>query len=220
MAWRSVYLGPDALSEEKRKNKHVVFTLGTGKPLFESRVSYDNTNKFAVIEGGEAINLGEKDKKEAKNAEEKTVQIELPDNYEDAWDIVHRFEKGDPVNESISDSVGHCAFRGAGSLLDEKWSGTEDSERLAFVQEELYIHTKLMIVDDLRVIMGSANLNDRSQNGDHDSEIALVVEDLDFIETTMDGKRVSSFPYILTFGLIWIICLSLVYVLSICFHTS
>jgi phospholipase D1/2 len=28
-----------------------------------------------------------------------------------------------------------------------------------------------MIIDDRRVICGSANLNDRSQNGDHDSEI-------------------------------------------------
>lgn len=32
-----------------------------------------------------------------------------------------------------------------------------------------------MIVDDRRVICGSANINDRSMNGDHDSEIALVI---------------------------------------------
>jgi phospholipase D1/2 len=32
-----------------------------------------------------------------------------------------------------------------------------------------------MIVDDRRVICGSANLNDRSQNGDHDSEIAILM---------------------------------------------
>ena len=38
-----------------------------------------------------------------------------------------------------------------------------------------YIHSKLMIVDDRRVICGSANLNDRSQNGDHDSEIAILM---------------------------------------------
>ena len=37
--------------------------------------------------------------------------------------------------------------------------------------------------------MGSANLNDRSQKGDGDSEIALVVEDEDMIETTMDGQK-------------------------------
>jgi phospholipase D1/2 len=40
--------------------------------------------------------------------------------------------------------------------------------------------------------MGSANLNDRSQRGDGDSEIALVVEDTDLIETTMNGKPYSA----------------------------
>lgn len=46
-----------------------------------------------------------------------------------------------------------------------------------------------MIVDDRRVIIGSANLNDRSQNGDHDSEIAIVIEDTDMVEATMGGKK-------------------------------
>lgn len=46
-----------------------------------------------------------------------------------------------------------------------------------------------MIVDDRRVIIGSANLNDRSQNGDHDSEIAIVIEDTEMVEATMGGKK-------------------------------
>ena len=46
-----------------------------------------------------------------------------------------------------------------------------------------------MIVDDRRVICGSANLNDRSQKGDHDSEIALLMEDQDMVESVMDGKK-------------------------------
>jgi phospholipase D1/2 len=36
--------------------------------------------------------------------------------------------------------------------------------------------------------MGSANINDRSQKGDGDSEICLVVEDMDMIESTMNGE--------------------------------
>ena len=44
------------------------------------------------------------------------------------------------------------------------------------VTEQLYIHSKLMIVDDQKVILGSANINDRSLLGDRDSEIAIVVE--------------------------------------------
>jgi phospholipase D1/2 len=45
-----------------------------------------------------------------------------------------------------------------------------------------------MIVDDRRVIMGSANLNDRSQKGNGDSEIALVVEDTNMVPSEMDGR--------------------------------
>jgi phosphatidylserine/phosphatidylglycerophosphate/cardiolipin synthase-like enzyme len=42
--------------------------------------------------------------------------------------------------------------------------------------------------------MGSANLNDRSQKGDGDSEIALVVEDQENIPSLMDGRPVSFQP--------------------------
>ena len=45
------------------------------------------------------------------------------------------------------------------------------------VTEMVYIHSKLMIVDDRRMIIGSANINDRSQLGKRDSEIALLIED-------------------------------------------
>jgi len=74
------------------------------------------------------------------------------------------------------------------SLLDEQWNGTEEEEHDSYITELLYIHSKLMIVDDKRVIMGSANINDRSQKGDGDSEIALVVEDTELVKSTMDGK--------------------------------
>jgi phospholipase D1/2 len=39
--------------------------------------------------------------------------------------------------------------------------------------------------------MGSANLNDRSQMGDRDSEIAMIVEDTDIIPSKMNGEHVS-----------------------------
>lgn len=43
--------------------------------------------------------------------------------------------------------------------------------------EIVYIHSKLMIVDDVKVILGSANINDRSLLGDRDSEIGIIVEE-------------------------------------------
>jgi len=33
-----------------------------------------------------------------------------------------------------------------------------------------------MIIDDLRLVMGSANINDRSMLGNHDSELAICIE--------------------------------------------
>jgi phospholipase D1/2 len=47
---------------------------------------------------------------------------------------------------------------------------------------------QLLIADDRIVICGSANLNDRSQLGDHDSEIAVVIEDRHLIDSTMNGQ--------------------------------
>ena len=42
--------------------------------------------------------------------------------------------------------------------------------------ESIYVHSKLMIVDDCRAIIGSANINDRSMLGENDSEVAVLVE--------------------------------------------
>lgn len=46
-----------------------------------------------------------------------------------------------------------------------------------------------MIVDDRLVIIGSANINERSQRGDRDSELAAVIRDTDM----MDGYDLDPF---------------------------
>lgn len=43
------------------------------------------------------------------------------------------------------------------------------------VSEIVYVHSKLMIVDDDWAILGSANINDRSMVGDWDSELAVIM---------------------------------------------
>lgn len=45
-----------------------------------------------------------------------------------------------------------------------------------------------MIVDDRIAIIGSANINERSQRGDRDSELACIIRDTDMIDSTMAGK--------------------------------
>ncbi|KAI0366603.1 phospholipase D [Pilatotrama ljubarskyi] len=58
--------------------------------------------------------------------------------------------------------------------------------------EQVYIHGKVLIVDDRLAIIGSANINERSQRGDRDSEIAAVIRDTDMLDwqccSTMAGK--------------------------------
>jgi phospholipase D1/2 len=58
----------------------------------------------------------------------------------------------------------------------------------AFVTEQLYIHAKVIIVDDRIALIGSANINERSQLGTRDSETAAVVRDTDMIWSTMGGE--------------------------------
>ena len=48
--------------------------------------------------------------------------------------------------------------------------------------EQVYIHAKVCIVDDRLAIIGSANINERSQRGDRDSETAAVIRDTDMID--------------------------------------
>ncbi|PWN18006.1 phospholipase D [Microstroma glucosiphilum] len=54
--------------------------------------------------------------------------------------------------------------------------------------EQVYIHGKCAMFDDRIVIIGSANINERSQRGDRDSELACVIRDTDMIESRMGGK--------------------------------
>lgn len=158
-----IYLGESASAEELEKNKTVSFKLA---------------------QKGESMEIGTRD---MIAREGKTIQVELPRTIEEArerlriWsETARRYNKGVPA------SIVPQQY--PGGLENLPWSGDERSERDAFVTEELYIHTKLMIVDDQKVIMGSANINDRSMLGDRDSEIALVVEDQDMIDSQMAGQ--------------------------------
>lgn len=116
-------------------------------------------------------------------------EIRVPPTVEEAESIIARFQSGAPRGDTdVSDTVNRHVQLDTTDLRQEKWLGTPSEERDSYVSELLYIHTKLLIVDDRRVILGSANLNDRSQKGDGDSEICLVVEDRDLIPSKMNGQ--------------------------------
>jgi phosphatidylserine/phosphatidylglycerophosphate/cardiolipin synthase-like enzyme len=42
---------------------------------------------------------------------------------------------------------------------------------------QVYVHSKIMIVDDCIALIGSANINDRSLLGSRDSEVPLLLDD-------------------------------------------
>lgn len=56
------------------------------------------------------------------------------------------------------------------------------------VTELIYIHCKLLIVDDEHVIIGSANINDRSQVGNRDSEVCVLYTDVEKEPSVMNGR--------------------------------
>lgn len=65
--------------------------------------------------------------------------------------------------------------------------------------EQLYIHAKVIVVDDRVALIGSANINERSMLGNRDSECAAIVRDTDMLWSTMGGKpyRVGRFAHTL-----------------------
>lgn len=58
-----------------------------------------------------------------------------------------------------------------------QFTGLRAFDKAKDATELIYVHSKLMIVDDKHVIIGSANINDRSLNGDHDSEMCIRYQD-------------------------------------------
>jgi phospholipase D1/2 len=55
--------------------------------------------------------------------------------------------------------------------------------------EQIYVHSKLLIADDSIVVMGSANINDRSLKGQRDSELAVYIQDKAIVKAPLNGKE-------------------------------
>lgn len=53
---------------------------------------------------------------------------------------------------------------------------------------QVYVHSKVMIIDDSIALIGSANINDRSLLGSRDSEIGVLIEDKESVDSFMGGK--------------------------------
>lgn len=80
------------------------------------------------------------------------------------------------INNGTKSTISDLAMQGTPSVSSQTWS-FPSNEADHIVSELLYIHSKLIIIDDNVVLCGSANINDRSLEGDHDSEICMIIED-------------------------------------------
>lgn len=147
-------------------------------------------------EGGRDHHMGSKSE---QGQQGRTADGELQQNVDEGRksdedekhaDIKRRFEAARNGDKDLNSpvTVAHYAMAGQGQLSEIPWDGEEEDEVNHWIQEELYIHAKLLIVDDRIAICGSSNLNDRSQLGHHDSELSIVMEDTRRFESSMDGK--------------------------------
>lgn len=91
-----------------------------------------------------------------KKPEMKTETYPLPATIDEAKEMIDRWRRAAHElrsDERVSDNVVQHMLRDSTSLEDEQWLGTEEEELQAYVSELLYIHSKVMIVDDRRVIV-------------------------------------------------------------------
>lgn len=144
----------------------------------EARIGYDQ--KYEADSGADTSN------------DDPTRQSDHYQRYQEATNHISNHQG---LGSSRWDSVSECYMLGGEDIRNVPWEDGTTDEIDAFVSEELYIHSKLLIADDRIVICGSANLNDRSQLGDHDSEIAIRIEDPHEIDSSMAGRpwRATSF---------------------------
>ncbi len=147
------------------------------------------------VEGGRDAHMGEKhEQRSAVKGElaENTAEERKDDADERRTDAKRKFEAARRTisRPSLARALLHHAMAGTGPLSETKWEGSDEDEVENWIQEELYIHAKLLIADDRIVICGSSNLNDRSQLGYHDSELSIVVEDTKRFPSMMDGQTI------------------------------
>jgi phospholipase D1/2 len=125
----------------------------------------------------------------AGEPDEGTIQIILGHTYagicrNNGLSIIE--ELSSIMGDKWKDYIGFYSLRGHGVL-----NGVP-------VTELIYIHSKLMIVDDETVIIGSANINDRSMLGSRDSEFCVMIKETLKYDSIIDGKECKTAKFAVT----------------------
>ncbi|XAR49167.1 Phospholipase D [Bertholletia excelsa] len=105
--------------------------------------------------------------------------------------ILHKLKT--VLGPKVKDYISFCGLRTYGMLSDGG----------PVVTSQVYVHSKVMIIDDRVAVVGSSNINDRSLLGSRDSEICVVIEDKEFIDSSMNGEswRAGKFAFSLRLSL-------------------
>ena len=125
----------------------------------------------------------------AGEPDEGTIQIILGHTYagicrNNGLSIIE--ELSSIMGDKWKDYIGFYSLRGHGVL-----NGVP-------VTELIYIHSKLMIVDDESVVIGSANINDRSMLGSRDSEFCVLIKETLKFDSIIDGKECKTAKFAVT----------------------
>jgi len=117
--------------------------------------------------------------------------------------VIPMHPDGDPLDSSIQQIIKYQnrTIRGIYDTLTSQHPDSNPENYISFFSlcnygylngvahyNQIYVHSKLMIIDDKITMIGSANINDRSLNGDRDSEIAVVIEDTENTQTIINGR--------------------------------
>ncbi|XP_022844837.1 phospholipase D zeta 1 isoform X2 [Olea europaea var. sylvestris] len=84
----------------------------------------------------------------------------------------------DLVGPRMQDYLSFYGLRAYGRLFDDG----------PVASSQVYVHSKILIIDDHTTLIGSANINDRSLIGSRDSEIGMLIEDKELVESCMGGN--------------------------------
>lgn len=149
--------------EEKSGVKYQEVQRATAEELMSSDLhgTHSKESKFPLKKKQSTTSMSSESDQET-NQEERDAVLKRKEKFEE-----QREEVGLKDGEVPSlDSIGKSAMLDQKKVSDEPWTGKQskdapDLEKENFVQEELYIHAKLLIVDDKTVVCGSSNINDR-----------------------------------------------------------
>ncbi|KAD3641539.1 hypothetical protein R6Q59_004158 [Mikania micrantha] len=92
------------------------------------------------------------------------------------YSILHNLSER--IGPKVHDYISFYGLRAYGRISDDG----------LVASSPVYVHSKIMIIDDNTALVGSANINDRSLLGLRDSEIGVLIEDKEVVDTYMGGN--------------------------------